>query len=210
MYKFIYFFFLLEVCSFFIFYQLILSKYFNPVLNESIYENLNYINLIFFHYWISSFSSLLTALFLLVLMRFYGSVEFAFQLFLNNQLTTIWEVYFFYFFFFVFTFGIFFKLGFSPFHLFKLEIYNNLSYFFLFFYTTYYLLGFFFVFSSLYLKFLLPLSFSILQIYIFFFICCIFILCIFIFDISLVKSFIAYSTIINLINFFLLLLLVFH
>ena len=49
----------------------------------------------------------------------------------------------------VFLLGVFFKLGITPFHLFKIEVYKGLPFLSIFFYTTYYFVVFFIFFFKI-------------------------------------------------------------
>lgn len=101
----------------------------------------------------------------------------------------------------MFVFSIFFKLGVTPFHLFKIEIYKGIPYLSIFFYTTYY-----FIVLFLFLLFLLSdyLSIFIPHYYLFsiiiLFVGFIYVI-ILLFDVNFLKAFFAYSTIINTVGF---------
>jgi len=101
----------------------------------------------------------------------------------------------------VFLLSIFFKLGITPFHLFKIEVYKGIPFLSIFFYTTYYFSVFFIFF--LYLLSDLLSSF-VIQYYLFLisilFIGSIYII-VLLFDVNFIKAFFAYSTIINTIGF---------
>ena len=101
----------------------------------------------------------------------------------------------------LFIIGVFIKLGVAPLHLFKIEVYNGLPYITIFFYTTFYFLIFFLFFLFFLLNFL---NIFLQQIYLVFFIF-IFFGCVYtivlLFDVSFIKTFFAYSTIINSIGF---------
>ena len=53
----------------------------------------------------------------------------------------------------VFIISVFFKLGVTPFHLFKVEVYKGIPLLSIFFYTTYYFIVFFFILSSFFFRF---------------------------------------------------------
>lgn len=101
----------------------------------------------------------------------------------------------------VFLLSVFFKLGITPFHLFKIEVYKGIPFLSIFFYTTYYFSVFFIFF--LYLLSDLLGSF-VIQYYLFLvsllFVGSIYVI-ILLFDINFIKAFFAYSTIINTIGF---------
>lgn len=199
--------FLLEVLSYLFFYKLILSRSFGFYQSQRKSINSNYFNLIFYHYWASTLSTFLFLFFLLVVIKFYGSCGAGFDLFLSGSLETNQEVFFFSFFCVVFILCFCLKLGFSPFHLFKLHIYKNISYFYLFFYSTYYFLGFFFLISCLYFKFFLLIDRSLPMFFIVITILGIFFAAILLSQHSSLKWFIAISTILSLLNFILILIL---
>lgn len=102
---------------------------------------------------------------------------------------------------FIFIFSVFIKMGITPFHLFKIEVYKGIPLLSIFFYTTYYFSIFFLfflfflsdflgIFASMYynLLTLIILGGSIYTL-------------ILIFDVNFLKAFFAYSTIINSIGF---------
>jgi hypothetical protein len=103
----------------------------------------------------------------------------------------------------------FIKVGVSPIHLFKVEIYESIPLFSILFYTTFYISYFFIFFiylcSNLIFSFLFIFNFISIIVFLLGFIY----LISFLFNISLLKSFFAYSTIINVMTFLLVLLLVF-
>ncbi len=101
----------------------------------------------------------------------------------------------------VFILSIFFKLGLTPFHLFKVEVYKGLPYLSIFFYTTYY-------FSVLFVYFLLLLLdnlFVFIPNYYLFLVLLLFFGSVYIisllFDVNFIKAFFTYSTIINTLGF---------
>ena len=102
----------------------------------------------------------------------------------------------------VFIGGIFFKLGITPFHLFKIEVYKGVPYLSIFFYTTYYFIVFFIFFLYLMSDFL---AFFINQYFIFLLFSLFFgsfYVIFLLFDVSFLKVFFTYSTVINTIAFF--------
>lgn len=195
---------LLEICSYFFFYKLILSNHFS-IIFISDKKNYEYLcSLIFYHYWISTFSTFFYIFFFLMLLNWYGSVYHGFLLFWIKQLLTFQENIYFFLFNFGFIFCFFFKLGFSPFHLFKFQIYENLSYFYLYFYTIYYFIGFFFIIITLFIKLIIPCinlfsNYLIIFIYI-----CILILTFNLIYYKSFQQFLILSTTINLLNFLLI------
>lgn len=200
--------FFLETISVVLFYKLISSKiwfknqvtYTNKQINNNIPQN--YINMIFFQYWITFFSTIFIVYFYINMFYIYGTTEWFVVQFLNtfdvliadnNTLLRIIVV--------VFLLSIFFKLGLTPFHLFKVEVYKGLPYLSIFFYTTYY-------FSVLFVYFLLLLSdnlFVFVPNYYLFLLFLLFFGSIYVisllFDVNFLKAFFTYSTIINTIGF---------
>ena len=101
----------------------------------------------------------------------------------------------------VFLLSIFFKLGITPLHLFKIEVYKGIPFLSIFFYTTYYF-SVFFIFFVYVLSDLL--STFVIQYYLFLlfllFLGSIYIITL-LFDVNFIKAFFAYSTIINTVGF---------
>jgi len=106
----------------------------------------------------------------------------------------------------IFVISFFIKVGVAPIHFFKIEVYRSIPYLSIVFYTTYYL--------SVFLLFLLYFI-SNLYVSFFIYIWSIFLIILMIgslllisliFDINMVKSFFAYSTIINTTNFIIIML----
>jgi hypothetical protein len=105
---------------------------------------------------------------------------------------------------FLFFFAFLLKIGFTPIHFFKIEVYKGMPFISIFYYTTYYFFSFFFYFNIIIL-----VNFSNYKIYWFIFLLIFLILGLFylivlLFDINLIKSFFAYSTVINILMFFLI------
>jgi NADH:ubiquinone oxidoreductase subunit 2 (subunit N) len=99
------------------------------------------------------------------------------------------------------------KFGIAPLHLFKLEVYKGLPFISIFFYTTYYF-SIFFVF----ILFLFYFAITSIDLHLYyFFLCLIFLsipyLIIILFDVNFIKTFFAYSTVLNTLNFVLIILL---
>ena len=204
--------FLLEVNSLLILYKFSVSRYwfkknlfltktnqtFNRVAPKS------YLNMIFFQYWANFFSSILIMFTTFNIIYLYGSSEWMFVDFLNFiNLNLIYLNNFnFYLFLWVpFFIGFFLKIGLTPLHLFKIEVYKGIPFISIFFYTTYYFLSFF-------LFFILIVFYYINSFKLFwwlFFIISLFLGMFYIisllFDVNLIKSFFAYSTIINVLTF---------
>lgn len=209
--------FILELTSIIILYKFSVSRnWFN---NNKNFKNSSfsrilpkaYLNMLFFQYWANFFSSMLLMFSLFNLMFLYGSSEWFFlsylqgtqynSLYFNKPILLIYI----YVSFFI---GFFLKIGFTPLHLFKIEVYKGIPFISIFFYTTWYFLSFF-----LYFVIIVYSNLNIFKIYfnlIFF----IFILIglfysiSLLFDVNLLKSFFAYSTVVNAINFIIVLYLI--
>lgn len=204
--------FFLEFISLILFYKLVSSKIwfkdnnnFKISLNNNIPQN--YINMIFFQYWVTFFSTIYIIYFYINNFLIFGTSDWLIIQFLQNYkhfnnigfVKTNILIY-------IFIFSIFLKLGVAPFHLFKIEVYKGLPYITIFFYT-------FFYFTVLFLFFLL-LIFDFLYLYsnivynlIFVFLCLgSFIVVIQMFDVFFLKAFFAYSTIINSLGFLIIIL----
>jgi len=194
------FFILIEINSLLIFLKLLHAKIFKKTHLENYNQILNFLNTLFFHYWISFFCTMLLLLLTVLLIYFYNSIEYIFILFLSNSLVDFIDYFLLYFFCFLLIISIILKLGISPMHLFKLEMYNSLNYIFLFFYLIYYFCGFFCVFFVTYLKFILPLCNTFIYFYLFLLIFAMAILIYFFFDYLTIKIFFSLSTVLNLIS----------
>lgn len=204
------FYFVLETNSLFVFYKLVVSKIWykseKSVLNinfNKINKLLpqNYINNLFFQYWSSFFSSILIIYSLLMFIFIYGSADWVlieYLSFVGLNFKYFNSFFFFVLVWFSFLIGFFLKIGFTPFQLFKVEIYKNLPLISIFFYTTFYFLVFFFFLSLLflnYLNILLNQTWFIFLLFILF--GGIYIVFLF-FDTTFVKAFFSYSTVINI------------
>lgn len=207
------FFFLIELVSCSIFYKFIVSKlsFKNNNYKDnffSIYSK-NYINILFYQYWSSFFSSVLIVFSILFFFYISGTTEWSVLNFIiasNNQINYINYNIIFLIISIVVIIGFIIKLGVAPIQLYKIEIYKGLPFLSIFFYTTFYFLVFFLFFSMLFVYYLSSL---INYFWIILFIISIFGLLYIIsliFDINLFKAFLAYSTIINSVSFILLIL----
>lgn len=211
-------FFVLEVNSTIIFYKFIMSKiwYGRTKTNQKNSKNVldknlsqNYINVLFFQYWTTFFSSTLFLFILINIIYLFGSTDFSFLNFmeyslscrgyyLNNAYKSILLV--------TLLFSIMLKIGFAPLQLFKIEVYKGIPFISIFFYTTFYFLVYFLFFSLLLIvhlyvfnnEFYYPLM-------IFIILGGLFIISLF-FDVIALKAFFAYSSLINSILFLSLLL----
>lgn len=199
--------FFLETISVILFYKLISSKIWfknqsnNKQVNNTIPQN--YVNMVFFQYWVTFFSTIFIVYFYINMFYMYGSTEWFLIQFLNsidtfniqsnNNLLRVIII--------VFLLSVFFKLGLTPFHLFKVEVYKGLPYLSIFFYTTYY-------FSILFIYFLLLLLdnlYVFIPNYYLFLVFLLFTGSVYLisllFDVNFLKAFFTYSTIINTIGF---------
>ena len=117
------FFFFLEIGSFLIFYKFLSSRFFyKNNFNSSIFKTFekfnkllpkNFLNVLFFQYWVTFFSSILILIFLIQLIQIFGSSEWTFINFLNCILTnsSFNDISIFYFMFLIFIISFFFKIG---------------------------------------------------------------------------------------------------
>lgn len=200
--------FLVELISVVLLYKLISSKIWfkNVVKSKTINNNIpqNYINMVFFQYWVTFFSTIFIIYFYINIFYVYGTSDWFVIQFLNtldvennNTNVAIFKLLII-----IFLLSVFFKLGITPFHLFKVEVYKGIPYLSIFFYTTYYFIIFFIFFLFLLSDYL---GAFITQYYLFLvlllFLGSIYVI-ILLFDVSFLKAFFTYSTIINTIGFF--------
>ena len=209
--------FLLELTSLIILYKFSVSRnWFNTktMLNKNNFSRLlpkSYLNMLFFQYWANFFSSMLLMFSIFNLIFIFGSSEWILMNLLNNSThnTGYFNKYIFIFYvWFSFFIGMFFKIGLTPLHLFKIEVYKGIPFISIFFYTSWYFLSFFLyfiiiIYSNLY-------TFKTLYNFIFFIfiIFGLFYSITLLFDVNLVKSFFAYSTVVNALNFVVVLFLI--
>ena len=167
----------------------------------------SYINVIFFQYWINFFSSIIIIFSLINIVNIYGSSDWVFINLinqLNNDNLSFNDFEYGYISLIPLFFALFLKIGLTPTHLFKIEIYKGIPFISIFYYTTYYFFIYFFfviffIFNWCYsyvnliwvflLLFLTIGLFNILSI---------------LFDVTFIKAFFAYSTVINTVSFFIL------
>jgi len=204
--------FILEYINTVVFYKLISSKleknknYFVENTHEE--NNLSskkYVNIIFFQFWATFFSNMFFFYFFIYMLFKVGStnwnfLNFVFQhhyIFLDFELVQIALVSI------TFILSVFLKLGSAPLHLFKVEIYEGLPYVSIFFYTTFYV-SVFFLFLIYFFSYLtLSLYVSLVPVFIYFVLFGLaYIVFNSIFNIQTLKSFFAYSTILNISLFF--------
>jgi NADH:ubiquinone oxidoreductase subunit 2 (subunit N) len=160
--------------------------------------------MVFFQYWVTFFSTIFIIYFYINIFYVYGTSDWFVIQFLNtldvennNTNVAIFKLLII-----IFLLSVFFKLGITPFHLFKVEVYKGIPYLSIFFYTTYYFIIFFIFFLFLLSDYL---GAFITQYYLFLvlllFLGSIYVI-ILLFDVSFLKAFFTYSTIINTIGFF--------
>jgi len=211
--------FVLELISLLILYKFSVSRnwfeksnFFNK--NKNTFDRLlpkSYLNMLFFQYWANFFSSMLIMFSIFNLIYFFGSLEWSVLNYLNNSLNN--NLYFnkqvfLVFLWIPFFIGLFLKIGFTPLHLFKIEVYKGIPFLSIFFYTTFYFLSFFLYFIII-LYYNIP-SFKIYWnlIFLIFLIIGLFYVIILLFDVNLLKAFFAYSTVINVLTFLIVLYLI--
>jgi len=207
--------FFLECVSTTVFFKFISSKIWNDssITDVDLKKNVSYkkyLNMIFFQFWSTFFSTVVLVFFLIYIILNFGSTEWFILNYLFETKFNYFsnaEMYFFFFIFSFFLFSFFIKIGFTPLHLYKIEVYKGLTFISIFFYTTiyflvyfsYFLLFLFFYFNSFsnfIFTFLLFVSlFSFIY------------LIVFMFDINYSKSFFAFSTISNSLVFVLIALI---
>lgn len=207
------FFFFIELVSCCIFYKFILSNFnFSNIHNKNNYFSLyskNYINVLFYQYWSSFFSSILLVFSIYYLYLISGTTEWIIINFIvesnknlmylnNNILFIILSV--------ILLIGFVIKLGVAPIQLYKIEIYKGIPFLSIFFYTTFYFLVFFLYFSLIFIYYLFSLSNFFWILLLIIIIISIFYIITLLFDINLFKSFLAYSSIINSTSFLILIL----
>ena len=112
--------------------------------------------MVFFQYWVTFFSTIFIVYFYINIFYIYGTSDWFLIQFFNsigfaNSHTDGIVIRFLIV---VFIISIFFKLGVTPFHLFKVEVYKGIPYLSIFFYTTYYFIVFFVFFMYLMSDFL--------------------------------------------------------
>lgn len=159
-----------------------------------------FLNALFFQYWVSFFSSILLLFFFINLEFYFCSTEWTF-LNLAYSFTSLPNAFYLYFYLFICAF--FLKLGVTPFHLYKIEVYKGLPYISIYIYT----LIFFFVYFNFFLLLMLTYFFCFLSYFWFSFIFIVVLGTLYVvsmlFDVNFLKGFFAYSTIINSLSFLL-------
>ena len=201
--------------SCFVFYQFVVSNNFHTKIKHSSssyilgFKNKQVLSLLFYQYWASFFSSVIIVYSISIIFFFFGSTNW----YILNFLFNFSNHSFLSFDFFnkillivFFSFAFFLKLGFTPLQLFKIEIYKSLPFISIFLYTTIYFFSYFFYF--IFLNFFYFSSSWLIIWYIFFFFIVVgsFYSVSLLFDVSYLKAFFAYSTVINSISFSILFL----
>ena len=161
-----------------------------------------FLNMLFFQYWSSFFSSIILIYFIINILYFYGAAEwliinYLISLDFANNINTILLAFI--FILVVFSFTI--KLGFTPIQLYKIEVYKGLSFVSIFFYTTFYFLVFFLLFLIIFIINLNFISSYLWYVYIIFISIGSLYTLFLLFDINYLKAFFAYSTVVNSLSF---------
>ena len=212
------FFFILEVISSLILFKFITGRDWEILISTKKSQFFNYknnlkstafTNIVFFQYWVSFFSSVLIVYSLLIFLYFYGSTEWVIINFLtsidmttksisyNSQIILAYSAL---------ILGLFLKLGIAPVHLYKIELYKGLPFITLLFYTVYFFFIFFLFFCFLIITYLNSASIIWYNIGILLLSTgVIWVMCL-LFDITGLKAFFAYSTIVNSMAFFALII----
>lgn len=174
-------------------------KYFNY------YPSKKYINVIFFQFWSTFFSNMFFFYFFIYMLYKVGTTEWFFLNFVMTvpSYTTNLEWMQIMFLSIVLMLSVFLKLGSAPLHLFKVEIYDGLPYLSILFYTTFYI-SVFFLFLLYFFSYLCFSLYSYVIAFFVYFITFGLVYMVFnsIFNIQLLKTFFAYSTILNIAFFF--------
>lgn len=211
--------FFIELISCTIFYKLIASRLWykdiGNIKNKTSEKNnisrflpKHYVNMVFFQYWVTFFSTIVLLYSLINLYLIFGSSNWGFLNYLslvdsdlnvffeNQSIKTSSNLI---------LLGFLIKMGIAPLHLFKIEVYKGIPFLSIFFYTTYYFLiylVFLYILINLYLTGFAKhwiFYFKLTLVFGFFYITNLF------FSVSFVKAFFAYSTIINTLSFLLVL-----
>lgn len=205
--------FVLEVNSCVVFYKFVVSKFWyndsksTIKINNYAFRRLlpkNYLNMLFFQYWATFFSSVIIMYVLISYIYIYGTTEWI-MLNLLNEITLKISYHYNYYNNIILSamllFAFLIKIGFTPVQLYKIEVYKGLPFIAIFFYTTYYFLVFFMFFILLvvyYLNsFIIYWWYILLSIIVFGGIYVLSLL----FDVNFIKAFFAYSTMINSLGF---------
>lgn len=203
--------FFIEMLAVLVFYKLISSKIWFKKIKGKVNDKTpqKYVNMVFFQFWVTFFSTIFVVFFYINVLYLYGTTDWSLTQFVNVNTLTIFykstnnslKILIL-----IFIFSIIFKLGVTPLHLFKLEVYKGIPLLSVLFYTIYFLLIFLFFF----LTFIADLSISFDYLFYPFFFILVIAGCMYltslIFDINFIKVFLAYSTIINTIGFLIIII----
>lgn len=166
-------------------------------------------NVILFQYFSNFFSSILIVFSVVTIFSKYGTTEWIALNFLNlinGNLTSLSDFNGDYFLFIPLYFAIFFKMGVAPLQLFKVEIYKGIPFLTLCFYTTMY----FFAYFSVTVVLIYDWFSSSANCFWFFMVIFVILgmlhVMTLMFDVTFIKAFFAYSTVINAIGFFILII----
>lgn len=198
--------FFLELVSTILLYKLVSSKiWFKNYFKVSTLKNSipqNYINMVFFQYWVTFFSTIFIVYFYINMFYLFGTGDWFIIQYLNNcGLKNFTSNIILNMLLSIFILSIFFKLGVTPFHLFKIEVYKGVPLLSIFFYTTYYFIVFFVFLIYILSDFLISFSIQYYPIVsILLLISSIYVI-VLLFDVNFLKAFFTYSTIINTIGF---------
>ena len=209
--------FLLEMISILIFYKFSVSKFWfktqsdvfdkKNVLERSVSRS--YLNVLFYQYWVNFFSSTIIIISIINIIFIYGSTDWVFVNFLTKINTNVLYINYFEYNFILWVsifIGFFLKIGLSPIHLFKIEVYKGIPFISVFFYTTFYFLSYFLFLSLLMYQYLCGLKmFWWLFSVVFILIGMLYIISL-LFDTNFTKAFFAYSTVANSMSFLCLLI----
>ena len=203
--------FLLEINSILILYKFTVSKYFfSNIKNSKNKFSKNtpkfYINMLFFQYWINFFSSVILFFSIFNILMLLGTTDWVVLNFLNifNKIVGN-NTLFLYLIYFIFLISMFIKIGFTPSHLFKIEVYKGLPFISILFYTIFYFISFFLFFILIFFYYINSINMFVWFFLFIFIIFGLFYILSLLFDINLIKNFFAYSTVINSLTFVILL-----
>ena len=202
------FFFLLEVNSIIIFLKFLMSRtWFKDKDNINLTKKLNqspksFLSMLFFQFWTSFFSSTLLVFLIIYLIFSLGTSEWLLMNFLlffeKNQDSNYFLLSLM---FFLLLVSFFTKLGITPIHFYKIEVYKGINFISIFFYTTFYFIVFLIYFLNLLLVNFNFFFYYFWYILTFLIVIGFFLVISLLFDINYIKAFLAYSSIINSLNF---------
>lgn len=159
--------------------------------------------MVFFQYWVTFFSTIFIIYFYIGAFYIFGTTDWYLIQYLNrsslsendigNNLLRVLVI--------VFILSTLFKLGITPFHLFKVEVYKGIPFLTIYIYTTFYLIVFFLFFLYLLSDFLNCFTNQFFFLLSFLLFCGVIYVTALLFDVTLLKVFFTYSTIINTLGF---------